>query len=240
VQFAYIRVRQSDGTWSTRLTVTKQPRGDNRTQAVRFISEAAAAQQFPVEFAHFRDTGEMPTQGTPLSDLPGISMAQIGLLYVHGVRSVEDLCALSQDQVNIIGRDAIHAHKVALRWHERAAGADDVTEAAKREAALEAALMETQRQLDEAKRAALEAAAQVKVLSQIVPQKQNQMAPGMVAAEALGGAIAVDGQEVVARAGVEDPFLSAGGMADGNEDLGLSVTPEDPLGLSAQKPRKGG
>ncbi|MBK8772895.1 MAG: hypothetical protein IPM06_21030 [Rhizobiales bacterium] len=242
IQFTYQRVKLVDGTWSTRLMVIKQPRGDRSTVVMRYVTESAAAQQWPVEFAQFKSTGDVPTTGTPLSDLPGISMAQIGLLYVNGIRSIEDLVSIAPEVINGMGLDAIHAYKVAKRWTDTKSGSADLTEDAKREAALEQTLMETRRQLDESNRSQIEMAAQLKLMQQLGVQMQGQMAPGMVAAASLAGnAIAVNGEEIVPQAGGSDIFAEGGGMAGDNSDLGLDQTPtqDNPLGLGGGRSKRG-
>lgn len=229
VTFGYLRVRTSDGNWVTKLAVFKQPRGDRLTVAVRFVTEAMAAQQFPVEFAQFRSTGENPHHGTPLSELPGMSMSQIGLLMIHGIRSIEDLVSTPTETINGMGLDAIQAKKVADHWASGKDAASDVLTSAKREAELEAKLAEAQRQIDQSNRLMAEMSGQIKLL-QAMPQ-QGQQVPGMIANTAL--TIAVESQDPLNVRSASDPFLDGGGTANGNDDLSLDGgddLPPDPLG----------
>jgi hypothetical protein len=125
VNFFYVRVKtrnrdaEHNGKMETRLCVSKQPRGDRSTVAMNFISEKQAETLFPAEFSMFKDMGEVMTTGTPLHELPGISMSQIGMLAINGLRSVEDLVDLSDDVVAQMGLDATKAKKVAQLWLQR-------------------------------------------------------------------------------------------------------------------------
>lgn len=125
INFFYkkVKVKSRDaavnGQVETRLCVSKQPKGDRSTVSVRFITEERAQRDFPVEFALFKQYEEIPTTGTPLEELPGISMSQIGMLVLNGLRSVEDLIEVSEDQIGQLGLDAIKARKTAISWTNR-------------------------------------------------------------------------------------------------------------------------
>lgn len=125
VHFFYLRVpirssnAEVNGTYQTRLCVAKQPKADRSTVATRFITEDEARRQFPREFAHFRDNEDQPTQGTPLDELPGITRSQIGILMIHGLRSIEDVVDISDDQASEIGLEATRAKKLAKAWLDR-------------------------------------------------------------------------------------------------------------------------
>lgn len=164
VQFFYGRVRTKSrnsattGRIETRLFVAKQPKGDRFTVAVRSINEDEAQRQFPREFAAFKQYEDVPTSGTPLSELPGISQSQIGMLVINGLRSIEDLAEISADAVGQLGLEVIQAQRLAKRWVERRGEAGDAIKAAEIEAKAQlerealskrlAAMEERVRQLD--------------------------------------------------------------------------------------------
>lgn len=137
VNFFYkkIQTRSRDaatnGQIQTRLCVSKQPKGDRSTVACRYITEDQAKREFPVEFARFKEYEEIPTSGTPLDELPGISMSQLAILLINGLRSIEDLVDISDDQISQLGLDAIKSKKTAVAWLEKrtaAAGTINVSE----------------------------------------------------------------------------------------------------------------
>ena len=124
-RFFYTRVKlktqnaEHNGKWETRLCVAKQPKSDRDTVATSEISVEDAKRYFPREYDHFVRNEDAPTTGTPISELPGITMSQIGLLTLSGLRSIEDVAELDHDQAREIGFDAIRAHKQAKLWLER-------------------------------------------------------------------------------------------------------------------------
>lgn len=124
VEFFYVRVRvggdgATGGRFETRLNVAIQPRGDRLTRAVRTITEAQAAQQFPAEWQAFKTYQDAPTRGTPLYELPGTSQSMIGVLVLHGIRSIEDLVDLPAETAQGIGLDAVTARNIAIQWTKR-------------------------------------------------------------------------------------------------------------------------
>lgn len=131
VMFFWAKVRittkdaAKDGTFETRLCVAKQPKDDRATVATSYISKEDAERLFPAEYHAFTANEELPTTGTPLSELPGITMSQIGYLTLAGLRSIEDLADLSSEQANEIGFEAIRAHKLAKQWIEKSEGNAD-------------------------------------------------------------------------------------------------------------------
>ncbi|WP_395542721.1 hypothetical protein [Neotabrizicola sp. sgz301269] len=241
VQFFYMQVRVSDpdplknGSYVTKLCVAKMPIGDRLTCATRFISEAEAMRQFPQQFAQFKSTGEVPTTGTPITELPGISQAHIGLLMIHNIRSIEDLVSLRSEQVQTMGLDINHAWTVAKRWVERREENSDLTASAARETAMEMALVEANRQKEASDRQVLELKAQIEAMKAM--GAGGQIVPGMAAAAtiAANGAMSVEGETFDAPATEE---LFSGGMASGSDDLNDDpppVTRADPLGISKKK-----
>lgn len=125
IRFYYGQVRITDpldpaanGTFKTVLIVSKRPHGDRATESIRMISERMAQELYPREYAFFKQHQDVPTNGTPLAELPGLTQSQIAILVVHGIRCVEDLMGLHEDQVGQIGMDARSAYAVAKRWTE--------------------------------------------------------------------------------------------------------------------------
>ena len=122
----------------TRLHISKGIRGDRFTVSNQPITEEEAMREFPQEFAHFKKYQEMPSNGTPLHELPGISQSQIAMLTINGLRSVEDLATLSPDAVAQVGMEASHAQKLAKLWVAKKAGASETIRLAQIEAEHEA------------------------------------------------------------------------------------------------------
>jgi hypothetical protein len=172
VAFFYARVQLSShdkgigGKYETRLCVAKRIKGDKSTIATRYISEDEAMRQFPAQFTAFKQGEDIPADGTPLHELPGISQSQIGLLVVHGLRTVEDVAELDHSTANRIGIEALAAHKLAKSWVERRKSDAPLIAAAESEAKHEA-----ERNADKARIAQLEArVAALQELHTIAPQ----------------------------------------------------------------------
>ncbi len=146
VQFFYYRVqfggRQNPmkGKFETRLAVALQPRGDRLTVAVRNLTEEQAQREFPAEWQHFKMYMDAPTNGTPLHELPGATQSMIGLLALHGIRSIEDMANLPADICAQIGMDAQTASRLAKIWLGRKDGNQDDIMTAERLATTESAL----------------------------------------------------------------------------------------------------
>lgn len=152
IEFFYERVRIGGdsglqaGTFQTRLCVAIQPKGDRLTVAVENITPAIATQRFPREWHHFQTYQDVPTAGTPLHELPGISQSMIAQLVLNGIRAVEDLVNLPQEIASNIGLDAITARNIAINWTDlktKAAPTLDLADKASR-AELELAQLKTQ------------------------------------------------------------------------------------------------
>lgn len=240
VQFFYAKVRISstdpalNGTWATRLCVAKIPRGDRLTIACRYITEAEAMRQFPREFAMFKQYGAVPTSGTPLHDLPGISQSQIAYLTIHNLRSVEDLLAMQQEQINGMGMEAVQAYAVAKRWMAQKSDSSQILEAAQADAQMLVELQALRDKNAAMERRNIELEARVSVLGQITPQ------PGAMQATAIAGDITpyqspatrtADPVEELPDAMSRESSLFSGGLVDGNDDLNDGPTPDNPLGL---------
>lgn len=219
VQFFYQQVRIEDpmdpaanGTFKTVLCVRQRPHGDKYTESVRMISERAAAQAFPREYAYFKQYQDVPTDGTPLAEVPGISQSQIAILVLYNVRCVEDLVALSADQVSQIGMDARMAYGVAIKWLQAKQGNDALIREAEREAALEA----------KNDRLASENAAMAAQLAQLAAQVEILSKMGGPAAAVIQGegkAQLVDATPDVDVPPGADGLFSGGSVVTGNDDL---------------------
>lgn len=220
VQFFYSRIRTqsknayTSGRTETRLCVAKQPRGDRHTIAHRYITEAQAQRDHPQEFAYFKNYQDVPTTGTQLYEIPGISQSQIALLVLNGIRSVEDLLSVPVEALSAqVGMDAVSAYKVASAWQDRRKSAAPTIAIAEVEARFEAQLKAMADQM-----AAMQATNQ-SLMMQIearaaLTQPQAQSAPAM---------------EVGSRDGftgdLPDMEVSTAEMITGNGDLALG----DPL-----------
>lgn len=144
-----IKLTSSDptknGKVERRLVLVQYPLQDGSTGAANYITPEIAREQFPVEWDYFTKNGDMPINGTALGELPGISMSQVGILLVSGLRSVEDLVSLSDERASAIGIEAREAKKVAVAWMHKAKENAELIDYAARESASQAAL-EAERQ----------------------------------------------------------------------------------------------
>lgn len=171
VQFFYQRaeIESIDAgiSYQNRLCVVKQPKGDRLTVYVGFISEQEAAKRWPAEWAAFRHSESIPTTGTPLAELPGITQQQVGLLLVHGLRSIEDLAECDRSVVQQVGLVASKAQQMAQAWLTRKNENLALLEVSEVKALADQRAREMQRQLDDMKQLVLEANAQIKALTQM-------------------------------------------------------------------------
>ena len=216
IEFFYDRIRVTDpanpeahGTYHTQLCVRKRPHGDRHTESVRRISERAAQQLYPREFAWFKQSQDVPTDGTPLAELPGISQSQIGILLIHGIRCIEDLVALQPDQVAQIGMDGRTAYSLAKRWTEAKAGNAELIADSKAAAKAEAELERLR--AEQASNAATIARlqAQIDIMAQMGGAPQVATGPAPVQAIDDGGPDAP----------VDDDAFSGAQIVTGNDDL---------------------
>jgi hypothetical protein len=237
IEFFYARIRTEDpsdpsknGQYATKLCIAKQPKGDRLTIATRFITERQAQQQFPREFAYFKQNQDVPTDGTPLNELPSISASQIGILVVHGVRCIEDLVALPQETVNGMGMDAQAAYTLAKRWTAKRDENGDLIAASQKEATQTAELARLRK--SEQDSAAL--IAQLKAQVDILGRMPGSQARDAVTSAGGSGALAVDNDDLPENL-PDDGFFTGGDMARGADDLDDGPTKEDPLSLKRGK-----
>lgn len=244
VQFFYARSRvesanpERNGQWRTRLCVAKMPKGDRLTIATRFITEEQAMREFPREFSMFKQYQDVPTQGTPLHELPGITQSQIAVLVVHNLRCIEDVAACDDALVNGMGYDARQAKKLAVRWLENVRGNTELINSATVDAARDAENARLRKQAEDMERRNIELEAQLKA----VMQMQGQAPAGAVAGGPgmLGGPFMVDRPDDLPDALDVESNFGEGGLVTGNDDLNdepetVKPSKADPLGLKAGK-----
>jgi hypothetical protein len=207
IQFYYaqVPVKGRSGIIRTevRLHIAKQPKGDKFTIATRRITEEQAMREFPHEFSQFKRYQEVPTNGTPLHELPGISQSQIAMLTVNGLRSVEDLAGLSADVVAQVGMEATHAHKLAKLWIAKKAGEEGTIRLAQIEAEREAEAADARARMEQMEAHNLSLQRQVEAL---IARLGN--APGLPEGIATTGPVEVDTSQGL------PAFADIGGYAD--------------------------
>lgn len=250
IQFFYARVKiQSvdptlNGKYDTRLCVAKVPKGDRLTIATRFIDEEQAAREFPMEYAQFKQYEAVPTSGTPLHELPGISQSQIAYLTIYNVRSIEDLAAMAQEQVSQMGLEAAQAYSVAKKWIISKSDAKPMLDSAQAETVLAAELKSIRDQLADANRTIIEQNAKLSVLGQLGAQGVQQP---VAMTQMQGDAVPYQTMNVQAGDADQDDdapdegSLFEGGMVGGNEDLDSAPMPtaDDPLALGRGRKGRG-
>lgn len=143
-RWAEVRLQSSDpeknGRRERRLVVVRQPIGDPSTQSTTHMKPEKAKELYPAEWEYFTKNGEMPMSGTPLSELPGISVSQIQIMQLSGLRSVEDVLSVAEEIINRIGHDGRYVRSVAEEWQRKASENADLTDFAEIKAAQTAAL----------------------------------------------------------------------------------------------------
>lgn len=237
IQFFYVRTRvesanpERNGQYRTRLCVAKMPKGDRLTIAVRFITEEQAMRDHPREFSMFKQYQDVPTQGTPLHELPGITQSQIGVLVVHNLRCIEDVAACDDALINQMGYDARQAKKLAVRWIENLKGNADLIAGAVTDAAREAELDRLRKAQAETERRNIELEAQLRAVMAMQGQAPTPASTGQVQM--------VDRPDGLPDAREVESNLLEGGLVDGNDDLDLDAPPAtptkaDPLGLKGK------
>lgn len=239
IEFFYAQIRIEDpldpgtnGTYKTVLCVRKRPHGDRLTQAVRFITERQAQELFPREYAYFKQNQAVPTDGTPLHELPGLSQSQIAILVVHNIRCVEDLVGMHVDQVGQIGMEARSAHAIAKKWVDAKAANGDLIRDAARDAAQNA---ELQRLRDSDARSAA-------LIAQMQAQLDVLTRMGLQAGSATPTASAAGSQSVTVvdaddLPDVQTTLFTGAQIVTGNDDLDgpSQPAPEALPGLNRKK-----
>lgn len=220
VTFEYIRVAVKSrmpgrkNTLETRLAVKLKPMGERYSEAIEQISEEDAARLYPQEFAHFKNYQDVPTRGTPLSELPGMSQSMIGLCIINGLRSVEDLAGISSEAASQCGLDVSSAHRLAKNWIERRdkniGAIEDADEKAKL-VEMNRVLLDRLTAMEVSLRAMELAASQSRSSAQVPPPYQGELAGN---ASHVGGDLS------------DLPDMPmGGGIVDGSGDLGRDPNP---------------
>lgn len=237
IQFFYAKVRiansdpSHNGKYENRLCIYKTPKGDRLTIAVRYITEEQAMQEFPREFSMFKQYESVPTNGTPLQELPGISQSQIALLLLHNLRSIEDVTECSQDVINGMGIDVRQAYQIAKRWRQTRDEAAPIIAQAEHDAIIEQKTEAMAARLAAAERANMELQAQVKAL--MMMSGNTAQVPQVGA----GGAVMVDRDDGLTDGRDIASTMFEGGIVEGSSDLDDEPvgTRDDPLGLTSRK-----
>lgn len=224
VQFFYERVRiggdsgPQAGTFQTRLCVALQPKGDRLTVAVENITPAIATQRFPREWHHFETYQDVPTAGTPLHELPGISQSMIAQLVLNGIRAVEDLVNLPQEIASNIGLDAITARNIAINWTDLKTKAAPTLDLADKASRAELELAQLKAQMAALQQTNLAQAGTIEAIKAMggIPNANAQATPGE--------AIPMDRKEAYEAVAPSDIF-GAPELVTGNDDLNMA----DPL-----------
>jgi len=88
---------------------------------------------FLASFKAWRDGEELPSTGTPLKSWPVLSPAQIKMIISEGIFTVEDLAALPDSELPILGIGGLNLREKARSW---LAAAEDKGKLAEENAAL--------------------------------------------------------------------------------------------------------
>ncbi|SDI70439.1 hypothetical protein [Salipiger marinus] len=225
IAFFWTRLRvqsvdpEKNGQLVNRLCVAKQPKGDPKTIVHRYTSPEEASRLWPREYALFTQFEDVPAQGTPLSELPGISRSQILQLELVGLRCVEDLQEISDDQAAQHGMEVSRARKVALKWLATREDGKGVIEAADSETKALAALRTMEQRLARLEQHNIRLQAENDALSRAGGGQSRTSSPQpLPQAEA---------EDVPYELDDSDGFLAGGDIATGGDDLG--DTDPDPL-----------
>ena len=131
---------EKNGTRVRRLRLMRQPIGDPNTQSSTYITPEKAKEHYPAEWEYFTKHGDMPVTGTALSELPGISVSQIQIMQLSGLRSIEDVLGVQQEVVDRIGHEGRIVRSVAEEWQKRSDENIELTDYAELKAAQDTAL----------------------------------------------------------------------------------------------------
>lgn len=170
---------EQNGKRERRLKVFRQPIGDPNTCATSYITEARAAELYPAEFEYFTKHGDMPTIGTPISELPGISMSQIQIMQLSGLRSIEDILSVPDEVINRIGHEGRYVRSVASEWSARAKAGAEMISVAEAKTSLGAALASEKERADRAQAQNMQLQARLDLLEKMFQQGGSGLAPIM-------------------------------------------------------------
>jgi len=140
LQWDTVRLENSDpeknGQREKRLRVMKQPIGDPSTCSSTYMTPDQVKERFPAEWEYFVRTGDMPSNGTALSELPGISVSQMQQVQLSGLRSIEDVASAPMETINRIGHEGRYVQTLAVEWVRRAKSEAKLIDYAEHKAAL--------------------------------------------------------------------------------------------------------
>jgi hypothetical protein len=237
IEFFYRQVRIEDptnpadhGQYRAVLCVRRRPHGDMLTESTRMITERMAQQLYPREFAFFKQNQDVPTNGTPLSELPGISQSQISILVIFNIRCVEDLVALQPEQITPMGMDARQAYGIAKKWMEARQANGELIRDAAREAQLTAEL----ESLRASKASQDTALAEMRAKLDLMMQMQGKAPVQELAPDGSVKPVLVDADDLPDAP--ESELFTGAQMVTGNDDLDDGPNPPPSLpGLDRKK-----
>ncbi|MEM8791027.1 MAG: hypothetical protein AAGE80_05385 [Pseudomonadota bacterium] len=104
------------GTQEVRLCVAKAIIGDGSSLSVKRISPEEAEMRYPEHYKAFTESGEVLVDGTPISELPGMTMSEMAMMAVYNVRSIEEASNLTDQQLQSIGHMGRRVKQLAIQW----------------------------------------------------------------------------------------------------------------------------
>lgn len=159
---------EKNGKRVRRLRLIKQPIGDPNTASSSYITPEAAQELYPAEWEYFTKHGDMPVSGTALSELPGISVSQIQVMQLSGLRSIEDVLSVGEEVISRIGHEGRFVRSVAEEWDKRRKDGAEVTNYAEAKAAQDAAIAAEKSRADRAEAANAQLTARLEALEQMM------------------------------------------------------------------------
>jgi hypothetical protein len=97
--------------------------GDRLTESVQIVRDEHR-QRWPREYAAFKANEEAPLNGTPISQLPGMTASQVEELKFMKVHTIEDLASLPDELLSKVApMNGKPLREKAQRWIEAANGA---------------------------------------------------------------------------------------------------------------------
>ncbi|WP_305968554.1 MULTISPECIES: bZIP transcription factor [unclassified Mameliella] len=204
-----------NGKIVNRLCIAKQPIGDRYTVSHAYISQQDAARLYPQEFGIFTQYETAPSNGTPLSDIPGVSRSEIGLLELHAITCVEDLLSLHPDQVSQIGMSASRVYKVAKGWQDKKDENEEIVTAADVQAKAEEAIKAMEDRLARLEANNNRLQAENDVLRHSASGHPAQSAAVTTAVQAAAATV----DDAPYEFPDDDGFMAGGDVVTGNDDL---------------------
>lgn len=217
ITFHWVKVKlqsvdpAKNGKFERRLRIIKQPVGDPNSASASYIKPEAAQKQYPLEWDYFTKHGDMPLTGTALSELPGISMSQIQMMQLAGLRSIEDILSVRDEVINSIGYEGRVVLNVAREWQARKDENAEAIDYAETKAAQDAALQAANSRADAADAQNRELLARIEAMEKLMSGSgAAQMAIGHQQEQPMGMGRRDEGADI------DD---TPNPLADGNGDL---------------------